>query len=160
MSKATGISWLGNTNQLVLDSNTATIAGVTVNVIPVSYQNASSTAVALPTSGTAAYTSSAILAPGTYLVTAEVYTYKPTAGWIANDYISWDVQATSGSSDVVGSSCQPFYYTGNTLGTVTQNIVGQSVFSVASTLDVRVVYSITNSGALCLVNGVTWQKVA
>ena len=159
MSKATGINWLGTTNQLVLDSNTATIAGVTVNVVPVSYQNPG-TYVALPTSGTDAYTSSATLVAGTYLVTAEVYITKPTAGWIANDYLSWAVQATSGSTDVVGLSCQPFYYTGNTLGTVTQNIVGQAVFSVASTLSVKLVYSITNSGATCLVNGVTYQKVA
>ena len=159
MSKATGINWLGTTNQLVLDSNTATIAGVTVNVVPVSYQNPG-TYVALPTSGTDAYTSSATLVAGTYLVTAEVYITKPTAGWIANDYLSWGVQATTGSTDVVGLSCQPFYYTGNTLGTVTQNIVGQAVFSVASTLSVKLVYSITNSGATCLVNGVTWQKVA
>ena len=159
MSKATGINWLGTTNQLVLDSNTATIAGVTVNVVPVSYQNPG-TYVALPTSGTDAYTSSATLVAGTYLVTAEVYITKPTAGWIANDYLSWAVQATTGSSDVVGLSCQPFYYTGNTLGTVSLNIVGQAVFSVASTLSVKLVYSITNSGATCLVNGVTWQKVA
>ena len=159
MSKATGISWLGNTNQLVLDSNTATIAGVTVNVVPVSYQNPG-TYVALPTSGTDAYTSSATLVAGTYLITAEVYITKPTAGWIANDYLSWGVQATNGSSDVVGLSCQPFYYTGNTLGTVTQNIVGQAVFSVASTLSVKLVYSITNGGATCLVNGVTYQKIA
>ena len=159
MSKATGISWLGNTNQLVLDSNTATIAGVTVNVVPVSYQNPG-TYVALPTSGTDAYTSSATLVAGTYLVTAEVYITKPTAGWIANDYLSWSVGATTGSSDVVGLSCQPYYYTGNTLGTVTLNIVGQAVFSVASTLAVKLVYSITNSGATCLVNGVTYQKVA
>jgi len=159
MSKATGINWLGTTNQLVLDSNTATIAGVTVNVVPVSYQNPG-TYVALPTSGTDAYTSSATLVAGTYLVTAEVYITKPTAGWIANDYLSWAVQATTGSSDVVGLSCQPFYYTGNTLGTVTQNIVGQAVFSVASTLSVKLVYSITNGGATCLVNGVTYQKVA
>ena len=160
MSSATGINWLGSINQLVLDSNTATIAGVTVNVVPVSYQNTSSTAVSLPTSGTAAYTSSATLAAGTYLFTAEIYTYKPTAGWIANDYLTWSINGTTGSSDVVGISCQPFYTTGNTLGTVTINIVGQTVFSVASTLDVKVVYSITNGGALCLVNGVTWQKVA
>ena len=159
MSKATGINWLGTTNQLVLDSNTATIAGVTVNVVPVSYQNPG-TYVALPTSGTDAYTSSATLVAGTYLVTAEVYITKPTAGWIANDYLSWAVQATTGSSDVVGLSCQPFYYTGNTLGTVTQNIVGQAVFSVVSTLSVKLVYSITNGGATCLVNGVTYQKVA
>ena len=159
MSKATGINWLGTTNQLVLDSNTATIAGVTVNVVPVSYQNPG-TYVALPTSGTDAYTSSATLVAGTYLVTAEVYITKPTAGWIANDYLSWAVQATTGSSDVVGLSCQPFYYTGNTLGTVTQNIVGQAVFSVASTLSVKLVYSITNGGATCLVNGVTYQKLA
>ena len=159
MSKATGISWLGNTNQLVLDSNTATIAGVTVNIVPVSYQNPG-TYVALPTSGTDAYTSSATLVAGTYLVTAEVYITKPTAGWIANDYLSWGVQATTGSTDVVGLSCQPFYYTGNTLGTVTQNIVGQAVFSAASTLSVKLVYSITNGGATCLVNGVTWQKVS
>ena len=159
MSKATGINWLGTTNQLVLDSNTATIAGVTVNVVPVSYRNPG-TYVALPTSGTDAYTSSATLVAGTYLVTAEVYITKPTAGWIANDYLSWAVQATTGSSDVVGLSCQPFYYTGNTLGTVTQNIVGQAVFSVASTLSVKLVYSITNGGATCLVNGVTYQKVA
>ena len=159
MSKATGISWLGNTNQLVLDSNTATIAGVTVNVVPVSYQNPG-TYVALPTSGTDAYTSSATLVAGTYLVTAEVYITKPTAGWIANDYLSWGVQATTGSTDVVGLSCQPFYFTGNTLGTVSLNVVGQAVFSVASTLSVKLVYSITNSGATCLVNGVTWQKVA
>ena len=159
MSKATGINWLGTTNQLVLDSNTATIAGVTVNVVPVSYQNPG-TYVALPTSGTDAYTSSATLVAGTYLVTAEVYITKPTAGWIANDYLSWAVQATTGSSDVVGLSCQPFYYTGNTLGTVTQNIVGQAVFCVASTLSVKLVYSITNGGATCLVNGVTYQKVA
>ena len=159
MSKATGISWLGNTNQLVLDSNTATIAGVTVNIVPVSYQNPG-TYVALPTSGTDAYTSSATLVAGTYLVTAEVYITKPTAGWIANDYLSWAVQATTGSTDVVGLSCQPFYYTGNTLGTVTQNIVGQAVFSAASTLSVKLVYSITNGGATCLVNGVTWQKVS
>ena len=159
MSKATGISWLGNTNQLVLDSNTATIAGVTVNIVPVSYQNPG-TYVALPTSGTDAYTSSATLVAGTYLVTAEVYMTKPTAGWIANDYLSWGVQATTGSTDVVGLSCQPFYYTGNTLGTVSLNIVGQAVFSVASTLGVKLVYSITNGGATCLVNGVTWQKVS
>ena len=159
MSKATGINWLGTTNQLVLDSNTATIAGVTVNVVPVSYQNPG-TYVALPTSGTDAYTSSATLVAGTYLVTAEVYITKPTAGWIANDYLSWGVQATTGSTDVVGLSCQPFYFTGNTLGTVSLNVVGQAVFSVASTLSVKLVYSITNSGATCLVNGVTWQKVA
>ena len=159
MSKATGISWLGNTNQLVLDSNTATIAGVTVNVVPVSYQNPG-TYVALPTSGTDAYTSSTTLVAGTYLVTAEVYITKPTAGWIANDYISWGVQATTGSTDIVGLSCQPFYYTGNTLGTVALNIVGQAVFSAASTLSVKLVYSITNGGATCLVNGVTYQKIA
>ena len=159
MSSATGINWLGTTNQLVLDSNTATIAGVTVNVVPVSYQNPG-TFTALPTSGDYPYTSSATLAAGTYLVTAEVYITKPTAGWIANDYISWGVQATTGSSDIVGLSCQPFYYTGNTLGTVSLNIVGQAVFSVASTLGVKLVYSITNGGATCLVNGVTYQKVA
>ena len=159
MSKATGINWLGSANQLTLDSNTATIAGVTVNVVPVSYQNPG-TYVALPTSGTDAYTSSATLVAGTYLVTAEVYITKPTAGWIANDYISWGVQATTGSSDIVGLSCQPFYYTGNTLGTVALNVVGQAVFSVASTLSVKLVYSITNGGATCLVNGVTWQKLA
>ena len=159
MSKATGINWLGSANQLTLDSNTATIAGVTVNVVPVSYQNPG-TYVALPTSGTDAYTSSATLVAGTYLVTAEVYITKPTAGWIANDYISWGVQATTGSSDIVGLSCQPYYYTGNTLGTVALNIVGQAVFSVASTLSVKLVYSITNGGATCLVNGVTWQKLA
>ena len=159
MSMATGINWLGTTNQLVLDSNTATIAGVTVNVVPVSYQNPG-TFTALPTSGDYQYTSSATLAAGTYLVTAEVYITKPTAGWIANDYISWGVQATTGSSDIVGLSCQPFYYTGNTLGTVSLNIVGQAVFSVASTLGVKLVYSITNGGATCLVNGVTYQKVA
>ena len=159
MSKATGINWLGSANQLTLDSNTATIAGVTVNVIPVSYQNPG-TYVALPTSGTDAYTSSATLVAGTYLVTAEVYITKPTAGWIANDYISWGVQATTGSSDIVGLSCQPYYYTGNTLGTVALNVVGQAVFSVASTLSVKLVYSITNGGATCLVNGVTYQKIA
>lgn len=159
MSKATGINWLGSANQLVLDSNTATIAGVTVNVVPVSYQNPG-TYVALPTSGTDAYTSSATLVAGTYLITCEVYITKPTAGWIANDYVSWGVQATTGSSDVVGLSCQPFYYTGNTLGTVALNIVGQAVFSAASTLSVKLVYSITNGGATCLVNGVTYQKVA
>lgn len=159
MSTATGISWLGSANQLTLDSNTATIAGVTVNVVPVSYQNPG-TYVALPTSGNDAYTSSATLIAGTYLVTAEVYITKPTAGWIANDYLSWGVQATTGSSDTVGLSCQPFYYTGNTLGTVALNIVGQAVFSAASTLSVKLVYSITNGGATCLVNGVTYQKVA
>ena len=154
--------WLGGSpalNQLTVLSNTAVVAGVTVNLVPVSYQNPG-TYVALPTSGTAAYTSSATLPAGTYLVTAEVYITKPTSGWIANDYISWAVQATTGSTDVVGLSCQPFYYTGNTLGTVSLNIVGQALFSVASTLSVKIVYSITNGGATCLVNGVTYQKVA
>ena len=150
--------WLG-ASPAILQTNNAIINGVSVNIIPVSYQNPG-TYTALPTSGTAAYTSSATLVAGTYLVTAEVYITKPTAGWIANDYLSWAVQATTGSSDVVGLSCQPFYYTGNTLGTVSLNIVGQAVFSVASTLSVKLVYSITNGGATCLVNGLTYQKVA
>ena len=150
--------WLG-ASPAIIQTNNAIINGVSVNVIPVSYQNPG-TYTALPTSGTDAYTSSATLVAGTYLVTAEVYITKPTSGWIANDYLSFAVQATTGSTDVVGLSCQPYYTTGNTLGTVSLNIVGQALFSVASTLSVRIVYSITNGGATCLVNGVTYQKVA
>jgi len=150
--------WLG-ASPAILQTNNAIINGVSVNIIPVSYQNPG-TYTALPTSGTDAYTSTATLPAGTYLITCEVYITKPTSGWIAPDYISLGVQATTGSSDVVGLSCQPFYTTGNTLGTVSLNLVGQAVFSVASTLSVKLVYSITNGGATCLVNGLTYQKVA
>ena len=66
--------WLGGSpalNQLNLESNTAIVAGVVVNLIPNILVSTNSGTLALPTTATAAYTSSVILPVGTYLITSE-----------------------------------------------------------------------------------------
>jgi hypothetical protein len=154
--------WLGGSpalNQLTVLSNTAVVAGVTVNLLPNILISTNSTTAALPTSATAAYTSTATLPAGTYLITCEVYVVKPTSNWIATDSLGWSVGATTSATDNVTQFVQPFYMAGAT-GTANFNLVGLCIFSVASTLRVVPTYSITNSGATYAINSLTYQKVA
>jgi hypothetical protein len=153
-------SWLGST-VLSLDSNNATIAGVAVNVIPNVLVSTNSGTTALPTTATAAYTSSVTLPAGTYLITCEIYTVAPTGGtgWIATDNIGWSIGATTGSTDNVTQYAQPFYVVGAS-GTWNINLVGLCIFTAASTIRAVPTYNITNTGGKYAVNSFTYQKVA
>jgi hypothetical protein len=153
-------SWLGST-VLSLDSNNATIAGVAVNVIPNILVSTNSGTLALPTTGTAAYTSSVTLPAGTYLITCEVYVTAPSggSGWSFADNIGWSIGATTGATDNVTQYAQPFYLAGAG-GTANFNLVGLCIFTAASTIRVVPTYNITNSGAKYAVNSFTYQKIA
>ena len=154
--------WLGGSpalNQLNLESNTAIVAGVVVNLLPNILISTNSTTAALPTTATAAYTSTATLPAGTYMITCEVYVVKPTGGWISTDTLGWSVGATTSATDNVTQFVQPFYLVGTT-GTCNFNLVGLCIFSVASTLRVVPTYSITGGGATYAVNSLTYQKVS
>jgi len=152
-------SWLGST-ALSLDSNSAVISGVTVNLIPNILVSTNSGTLALPTTGTAAYTSSVILPVGTYLITSEVYVTAPSGGtgWITTDNIGWSIGATTGATDNVTQYAQPFYVVG-AAGTLNVSLVGLCIFTAASTIRVVPTYNITNTGAKYAVNSFTYQKI-
>ena len=156
--------WLGGSpalNQLTVLSNTAVVAGVTVNLMPVLLINTNASTASLPTTNTQAYTSTDTLPAGTYLITCEVYVTAPTGGtgWIATDSLGWSVGATTGATDNVAQLFLPFYMAGAS-GTCNFNLVGLCIFSVVSTLRVYPTYTITNSGAKYAINSLTYQKVA
>jgi len=156
--------WLGGSpalNQLTVLSNTAVVAGVTVNLLPVLLISTNSTTTTLPTTNTQAYTSTDTLTAGTYLITCEIYVTAPTGGtgWIATDILGWSVGATTSPTDNVTQSFLPFYMAGAS-GTANFNLNGLCIFSVASTLRVYPTYTITNTGAKYAVNSLTYQKVA
>jgi len=156
--------WLGGSpalNQLTVLSNTATVAGVTVNLLPNILINTNASTASLPTTNTAAYTSTVTLPAGTYMITCEVYVTAPTGGtgWIATDNLGWSVGATTGATDNVVNSYLPYYYVGAG-GTANFNLVGLCIFSVASTIRVFPTYTVTNTGAKYAINSLTYQKVA
>jgi len=154
--------WLGGSpalNQLTVLSNTAVVAGVTVNLLPVILINTNASTASLPTTNTAAYTSTVTLPAGTYMITCEVYVVKPTGGWISTDSVGWSVGATTGATDNVVQVVLPFYLVG-TNGTANFNLAGLCIFSVASTLRVVPTYSITGGGVTYAINSLTYQKVA
>ena len=153
-------SWLGST-VLSLDSNNATIAGVAVNVIPNVLVSTNSGTTALPTTATAAYTSSVTLPAGVYMITCEIYVTAPSGGtgWIAADNIGWSIGATTGATDLITQYAQPFYVVG-AAGTWNINMVGLCTFSAASTIRAVPTYNITNTGAKYAVNSFTYMKVA
>ena len=156
--------WLGGSpalNQLTVLSNTAVVAGVTVNLLPNILINTNASTTALPTTNTQAYTSTVTLPAGTYLITCEVYVTAPTGGtgWVASDNISWSIGATTGATDNVVQFVQPFYVVG-AAGSWNVNLVGLCIFSAASTIRAVPTYNITNSGAKYAINSLTYQKVA
>ena len=156
--------WLGGSpalNQLTVLSNTAVVAGVTVNLLPNILINTNASTTALPTTNTQAYTSTVTLPAGTYLITCEVYVTAPTGGtgWVASDNISWSIGATTGATDNVVQFVQPFYVVG-AAGSWNVNLVGLCIFSAASTIRAVPTYNITNSGAKYAINSFTYQKVA
>jgi len=153
-------SWLGSTG-LSLDSNNVTIAGVSVNLLPNILINTNASTASLPTTNTAAYTSSVTLPAGTYMITCEIYTVAPTGstGWIATDNIGWSIGATTGATDNVTQYAQPFYVVGAT-GTWNINVVGLCIFSAASTIRIVPTYNITNTNPKYAINSLTYQKVA
>lgn len=155
--------WLGGSpalNQLNLESNTAIVAGVSVNLLPVLLINTNATTAALPNTNVQAYTSTATLPIGTYLITCEVYVTSPTGGtgWVISDSLGWSVGATTGATDNVVQSIVPYYMVG-AAGTANFNLVGLCIFSVASTIRVYPTYTITNTGAKYAINSFTYQKV-
>jgi hypothetical protein len=151
--------WLGQVPTAVnVTSNTATINNTTVNLIPVIVISTNSGTAALPTTATAAYTTTPTLLAGTYMITCEVYVVKPTGGWISTDNIGWSVGATTGATDNVTQFVQPFYLVGTT-GTCNFNLVGLCIFSVESTLRVVPTYSITGGGVTYAINSLTYQKI-
>ena len=159
MSKSLA-NWLGTT-ALTLDSNTAIISGVTVNLLPVILVSTNSGTTALPTTGTAAYTSSVTLAAGTYMIISEIYVTAPSSGsgWTTTDNLGWSIGATIGATDNVTQYAQPFYVVG-AAGTWNVSLVGLCIFSAASTIRVVPTYNITNTGAKYAVNSFTYQKLA
>lgn len=154
------VNWLGTT-ALTLDSNTAIISGVTVNILPVILVSTNSGTTALPTTATAAYTSSVTLAAGTYMIICEIYVTAPSggSGWITTDNIGWSIGATTGATDNVTQYAQPFYVVG-AAGTWNVSLVGLCIFSAASTIRAVPTYNITNTGAKYAVNSFTYQKLA
>ena len=152
--------WLG-ASPAVLQTNNAIINGVSVNLLPVLLINTNASTVVLPTTNTAAYTSTDTLPIGTYLITCEVYVTAPTGGtgWITTDILGWSAGATTGATDNVSLSFLPYYMAGQS-GTANFNLVGLCIFSQASTMRVYPTYSITNTGAKYAINSFTYQKVA
>ena len=155
--------WLGGSPPVNINNtnNTAVVAGSTVNLVPVILINTNAVTASLPTTATAAYTSTVTLPAGTYMITCEVYVTAPTGstGWIATDNIGWSVGATTGATDNVAQFVQPFYVVG-AQGTCNFNLVGLCIFSVASTIRVVPTYNITNTNPKYAINGFTYQKVA
>lgn len=152
--------WLG-ASPAIIQTNNAIINGVSVNILPVLLINTNATTASLPTTNTAAYTSTDTLTAGTYLITCEVYVTAPTGGtgWITTDTLGWSVGATTGATDNVVQAFLPFYMAGAS-GTANFNLVGLCIFSVSSTIRVYPSYTITNTGAKYAINSFTYQKVA
>ena len=149
-------NWLGTAPT----SNNQVVNGVAVNIVPNILIDTGGVGYAfLPTTNTAAYTGTQTLQPGTYIIYCEIFTANPPAGWIAADYVTWQVGGTTGTTDTLIVTNLPFYTVGASF-TLVQNMTGLIKLGSATTLKITPTYSISNAGAKYVITSLAYQKIA